>query len=539
VGLHSTAHDLSLVKTREVLELVQQLSTSHSEAARIISRTEGKLDDIGGITRQTQNALHQLADRVVHRDTMATTRDEQITQRLIDALESTLREQLADHFRSLSVASSLASDPTPPKNTKQFHKNSGLHFNESIGLGERSNSLRNRNKTDSSTTVHQANPIFSGPLWLDFEDEIGSGEQPHVERMSKYRSVFGEVRMRTASTTYSSLVALMEADVNVAFIPHWKQPEHFPVTVTTTEILLLPRNWSKSKLAVIKWWTLARPILNAHNILLDRHISGGWTGSTIPSVSIPSTLAHHVRGAFRKSKVTFRNVISRTMPSILDVAFETALLAINSKKAGNAVVRFLPAMPKQAISRQNQHLRKSFDDEINDAIEIVHLWLSSGFNVDFCGDTIPEGAISTMELSQALIPIDCDRNRAFHEFRLWYAAQLIIEMVNRSSSSCCNLGASLDPIHELYWADMVHAVFGNLISVAVQIYPIETHVEQDHVEQRYWWLRISAFARLVGAVFSFCTNPPTTPQRLVYFGISSRGPFGGTSIYHFRAGLRQ
>ena len=319
----------------------------------------------------------------------------------------------------------------------------------------------------------------------------------------------------------------MEADAIFAFTPHWKQPQHFPVTVTTTEILLLPRNWSKTKLAVIKWWTLARPILNARDISLDGQISGGWTGSTVPPVSISTTRPYHGRDAFRTSKVVFANVISRTMPSILDVAFETALLAINSKKAGNAVVRFVPTIPKQAISRQNHHLRKSFDDEINDAIELVHLWLISGFNVDFCDDTIPEGAISTKELSQILIPIDCDRNRAFHEFRLRYATQLMTEMVNRSSSNCCNLGASLDPIHELYWVDMVHAVFGNLISVAVQVNPVDTPVSQDLVEQRYSWLKICAFARLVGAVCSFCINPPTTSQRLVYFGISSRGPYGG------------
>jgi len=103
-GCNRSAHNENLLKHHELLETIQQLSTSHSEATRIISRTEGKIQDIGGITKQTQLALHELANRFILRDNATMTQDDDIFRSLIGAFESMLSDQFSKHMSQLTLA---------------------------------------------------------------------------------------------------------------------------------------------------------------------------------------------------------------------------------------------------------------------------------------------------------------------------------------------------------------------------------------------------------------------------------------------------
>jgi hypothetical protein len=60
-----------MAKLHEVLEFKEQLSASHFEAPKIITRAENKRVDLTSITKNTHQALHELADCFVHRETLA------------------------------------------------------------------------------------------------------------------------------------------------------------------------------------------------------------------------------------------------------------------------------------------------------------------------------------------------------------------------------------------------------------------------------------------------------------------------------------
>lgn len=60
-------------------------------------RTEGKLDDLTTVTRKTQDGLHELADRLVHRDTIIRSWAEQNVERLVNAVEGILQHRIEEH----------------------------------------------------------------------------------------------------------------------------------------------------------------------------------------------------------------------------------------------------------------------------------------------------------------------------------------------------------------------------------------------------------------------------------------------------------
>jgi hypothetical protein len=461
-----SAHNQNLVKSQEVLESVQQLSTSHSEALRIISHTEE-------ITAKTQRALHELADRFVHREAAASLHDEHSATKIINALDTSLRQQLADHFARLSIAGT--------ENTKTRFSNEGSSsFLAPVPLGNqnlRSNGfqlpiiLAKPKRLASSVEGVQK---ISEPLLLDYSDldnEMGEKRPSQVETTSKYQSPLGVVVMRTGSSTYQSLLEIMEAELEGGFPTEWEETKLFPVTITTAEILLLPQNWKRDQLTSVR-------LRNWHfpsNERSEISVTNGFR-SNYHRKKAPNTARHHKRSTGSSISTTKHSSNGiRTPPSspIIQSAFRTALKHVNSES-------FQPNPASHALERNYHRLRNSFDHEINDAIELVYLWLHSGFNTKVFEDPSPVEEL-TISQSQILSPGYRPQRLIFIEqLRLQYTNKLVAEMVLRSSIESNRdwyRNLNLDSVHGDYWDRIMRVVMSDPQSVDVEINPIIAFLE--------------------------------------------------------------
>jgi hypothetical protein len=141
---------------------------------------------------------------------------------------------------------------------------------------------------------------------------------------------------------------------------------------------------------------------------------------------------------------------------------------------------FQPNPASHALERNYHRLRNSFDHEINDAIELVYLWLHSGFNTKVFEDPSPVEEL-TISQSQILSPGYRPQRLIFIEqLRLQYTNKLVAEMVLRSSIESNRdwyRNLNLDSVHGDYWDRIMRVVMSDPQSVDVEINPIIAFLE--------------------------------------------------------------
>jgi hypothetical protein len=183
-----------------------------------MNRTEGKIEELRKITKETQLAFHELAGRVINSVQEKRIQD----NRDIQLIGTTIRKLFAEHI------SGTVANPDP------------LIIGGDGGV-EKLPLLNNR----LSGLDQRLADLFNVPSASTPRGFVDEGV-PKMEKASKYKAWLGEVYMRTVAMRYTSA-----GQISDAAFPAWSnfisEPIKFPTTVTKTEILLLPRTWGRNK----------------------------------------------------------------------------------------------------------------------------------------------------------------------------------------------------------------------------------------------------------------------------------------------------
>jgi hypothetical protein len=223
------------------------------------------VDEISGITRETQKALHELAARFVHRDTVASSWSESNVERLIKAVEKIVERRLEDH------------KVHPKYSRTQEICTERSHMDEKI-----QRLLQARNVDSMALVKRQPNYMCAalGPRVIEVPDDVYSNYEVAcwvqkdcpppscVDRRSKYQTPMGKILIRTHAVTYASTHEIQTRlqSLSAGFGDSFIHPAHFPVTITTTEVVLLPQDWHHAKGAVIKSQEITSPMATVSDV---------------------------------------------------------------------------------------------------------------------------------------------------------------------------------------------------------------------------------------------------------------------------------
>jgi len=417
-----SAHDQTLTKTHQVHESVQLLSTSHSELARITSRSEGKLCEIEGIGRQTQAAVHELADRFVRRESGRMIENEGTVQRLIVAFGAMLKEQLSEHQASRGKAPGV---PSP------------LHDSSRHVPICQSNSEKDR-ICPHGRVYH----TYSPNGYFDTSDDEYSNDLPLTEKTSTFRNRLGKVMFRTISRCYSSVTELAGVSLPITLSSRANDPPHFPITITTTEILLIPCRWSRTRFATILCQNIISPTSNISDMSFQ-----------INELSKPSTPNQRSRPTSKSFQVVqgvfdMQRKGARRSSKLLYIAFRTACYGTKSQQ------RKHNKKPLQQLVVRDPVPRNSFDVEINDALELIQLWINSGFDSEVYRQAFPGDVAEKVKIEQecqAIVRSGSQTPRDFQRLRLEYTFHVISEMIAQGERNLEHDTIHLDAIHMAYW----------------------------------------------------------------------------------------
>lgn len=147
------------------------------------------------MTSQTQSAIHELADRFVHREKGRRIADENTAQRLLVSFEAMLRKQLLEH-KSRAPDHRTALDVPYPLDDSSRHVTTS-HSNLDMG----------RIYPPEHADLTYVNQFF------DTGDGGYSEISPLSEKTSTFRSRLGEVIFRTVSMYYTSAAEIAGASL--------------------------------------------------------------------------------------------------------------------------------------------------------------------------------------------------------------------------------------------------------------------------------------------------------------------------------------
>ncbi|TGO23184.1 hypothetical protein BPAE_0141g00140 [Botrytis paeoniae] len=244
---------LNTIKIGNLRNSIKQLNLFNSQISEIVTYSHAKVDDIASTAKETRFILQNMADKFVKQTERNLESNLLIEKLVVDTVELILESSLKNHFREgieLQSSSSIQSPPlevchhVPPSNVRLWNK-----------------SLENPSIT-SQKSEHEC-------ILADYPGEIQTVECLDFERTSKYSTRISQVLIRTVSKTY---VALDEIETeNLQFNPspmlngqELSSVDEFPITITRTEILLLPGSWEQARGATIKLYDMASPsIINS------------------------------------------------------------------------------------------------------------------------------------------------------------------------------------------------------------------------------------------------------------------------------------
>jgi hypothetical protein len=132
--------------------------------------------------------------------------------------------------------------------------------------------------------------------------------------------------------------------------------------------------------------------------------------------------------------------ISDKSQSLLFTAFRAAFIAINACKSGKMKIK--------KLSLETPLPRSSFDEEINDILELVHLWLNSGLEADFYKDAFPSDTTAIKQRSESVFNAVNRRTVSLERLRHEYILRLILEIMAKCSGEDWLEGKDLYAIHQ-------------------------------------------------------------------------------------------
>lgn len=395
-----------------------------------MNRTEGKIEELRKITKETQLAFHELASRVINSVQEKRIQDNQDIQ----LIETTIRKLFAEHISgtvaspdSLIIGGDVSVEKQPLLNNR---------------LSELDQRLADLFNTPSASTSR------------GFVDEAVS----EMEKASKYKAWLGEVYMRTVAMRYTSA-----GQISDAAFPEWSslisEPIKFPATVTRTEILLLPRTWGRNRGGTITCNRISGTSSEASDISFEIHTFNSDHGANDRN-QYNSPYMNGVSSMEMSRPDQLKKNISDTSQSLLFTAFRAGFIAINACKSGK--------IKTKELSLETPLPRSSFDEEINDILELVHLWLSSGLEADFYKDAFPSDTTAIKQRSESVFNAVNRRTVSLERLRHEYILRLILEIMAKCSGGNWLEGKDLYAIHQNHWERCQHIVLSSTLDTKIQ-----------------------------------------------------------------------
>jgi hypothetical protein len=95
--------------------------------------------------------------------------------------------------------------------------------------------------------------------------------------------------------------------------------------------------------------------------------------------------------------------------------------------------------------------RKSFDDEVNDVLEVIQLWINSEFDAHFYKEAFPGDMGQKVQIEKECQAIIKTGSRGLQKLRLDYTFHAVSKLVAQCDKSPNQERVDLDAIHMVYW----------------------------------------------------------------------------------------
>jgi hypothetical protein len=293
------------------------------------------------------------------------------------------------------------------------------------------------------------------------------------------------------------------------------EPIKFPATVTKTEILLLSRTWGR----------------NRGGTITCNHISG--TSSEASDISFEIRTFSSDQGADGRNQYNSRYMngvsstemsrpdqlkknISDTSQLLLFTAFRSAFTAINTCKSGE--------IKTEELNLKTLLPRSSFDGEINDILELVHLWLNSGLEADFYKDAFPSDTTAIKQRSESVFNAANRRKMSLERLRHEHILRLVLELMVKCSEEDWFEGKDFFAIHQDHWESCQYIALSSTLDTKTQ----PSHVYEERLNLPIYVAAVegnsATFRRLFGLRF-------TSPFVRTTSGTSL---LGSAPLVHFR-----
>jgi hypothetical protein len=251
--------------------------------------------------------------------------DEQYIQRI----EAKLEQLFAEHISEIALRES-----PKPTSTYGVVGQFRLPRKEQSELDRR---LADLMKPSSTSVLREA----------DVQDST------ELEITSTYKTWLGEVYMRTVAMTHFSA-----DDIALSAFPScfesFSESANFPITISKTDILLLPRTWRQNRAASIRCQQFLGPTFKISDISFEIR---NFCGSCRPN--------DQNRYEGMDLPLDIIGIVAKLSQLLIYTAFKTAFIATQARDSRqNRSKQLMARIPIP---------RNSFDNEVNDIIELVHL----------------------------------------------------------------------------------------------------------------------------------------------------------------------
>ncbi|KAM3087802.1 hypothetical protein ACMFMG_001872 [Clarireedia jacksonii] len=445
-GIHTKAsHSELCLKSDNIQGSVVQLSQQHDERSSTmihgINLLHDHLSEVG-------QAVGEIRDYCTREQSMLLGRNsEKALSRMIPIFEDVLAKTLAlpPNSQLSNSYPRLLSEGTQPREEPIITCKGVLDPNSE----ETNITVKERLWRQSLPELHRklAELTHATPGDGRFDD-LNLNPDWEVNVNSRGPSASGDIYLRSTSSTYSSSneIPFSTADL----VPKGSlDTMALPIVVTTTDILLLPKSWMQKRgfhLTLRRFEpALAEPAYEIYYSIenFDRCLGKARTLDDI--VQLDDAMAES-KPDFPKAKRS-RKKRNKCSSMVMEAAFKVAFSVKDARKH-RLFVRAPLAMSRPMIIRQ------SFDDEINDVVDLVTLWVEGQLSADFYQDLLHDIAPKTNGHEvEKMSGGSRNSEVCFHRLRVEYAQVLAIAIVRESErpSKSKEHTNYLDRVHQAYW----------------------------------------------------------------------------------------
>lgn len=419
VAFLSSLQEQSLSKSKEVHTAIQKLSSSYTLSATMMAGTKNKIEELGTVSTETNHAIQELAGLVIRNGDCVSH---------ISRVVETLRDQFERHMSTSTENRTSHLIDTGEQLSRSTAANSlpeSLELSK-VRLKNKEARLAFRPKAQSQFMSGSTLQLVTRGAFLEsIYDTSDQDEIPQAVKSSNYHTWLGEVYIQTVRRGYES------EDLDM-----WKDTSLCSV-LAKTEILLLPKAWRLER--------------GAH-VVYEYQQFGPQKSYTSMEFRIQN-FTKAAQGATDVSKSNCRYL----MP-IKSKAWRSESFTLLATAALRSALHQVKLSSKRGPKSGGHNLivsRESFDNEVNDVLELVQLCVYGGLDAKTVQETLP----SFRSYEYKSHPNDARApGNGFHFRRARYVGRLTNRMITHlSSSKNIDQHLSLTDVHQDYWDECQRA----------------------------------------------------------------------------------